>query len=120
MCPARERDMRRTCVLVADSTEARIFTTEIGPGRGGKPSLQFVERKSFVHPEQKIPSHELFSGSRSDSRGRFTGNVYTLDDHREQQLRASALKFAALALRELSELLRSEGIDRVVLAAAPR
>jgi protein required for attachment to host cells len=113
--------MKPTLVLVADATQARLFSVEQGPGAAGHPTLRLAELKTLINPERMMKSHELFKGNRSDAGGRSTGhNQYTFDDHRDAHERAFEQRFAALVKHELDALAADRHAERLVIAAGPR
>src|SRR5262245_48951877 len=107
--------MKPTCILVSDVTEARIFSVEIGRGAGGRPELRLVEKRSLVNPERMLKGQQLYSAMRGDAKRRVLGAAYTVDDHRQSHERNVERKFAALAAKELDQLAKEEGAERVVI-----
>ena len=100
------------CVLVADSSKAKILVAESGQD-------PLVEQKLLDHPEGRLREQDLVtdgSGSEGDSGGFGKHSMGHEGDARQQQ----AVKFAAEISAELDRLRRTGDLRRIYLMAPPK
>jgi protein required for attachment to host cells len=100
------------CVLVADSSKAKILLAESGQD-------PLVEQQLLDHPEGRLREQDLVtdgSGSEGDSGGFGKHSMGHEGDARQQQ----AVKFAAEISAELDRLRRTGDLRRIYLMAPPK
>lgn len=110
--------MYRACIAIIDAAHARLFTFE----RSNDPSgvhEEFAERRDLVNLGRRKRPSEKFSDSRPGST-RTGGLQYTFDDHRDANVEAHDAGFARTIVKELGELIKAEGAQRLIVCASPR
>ena len=100
------------CVLVADSSKARLFVAESG-------SDPLLEDRELDHPESRLREQDLVtdgSGSESDSGGYGKHSM----GHEGEARRQQAEIFADEISSEIDRLRRSTDLRRIYLVAPPK
>lgn len=100
------------CVVVADSSRARILVAESG-------SSPLVDQKDFIHPESRLKEQDLVSdgsGSESDSGGFGKHSM----GHEKAAHQKQAEAFAHELRDEIDKLRRTSDLRRIYLVASPK
>ena len=100
------------CVVVADSSRARIMVAENG-------NSPLVDEKDFIHPESRLREQDLVSdgpGSESDSGGFGKHSM----GHEKAAHQKQAEAFAHELRDEIDKLRRSSDLRRIYLVASPK
>ena len=100
------------CVVVADSSRARILVAESG-------SSPLVDQKDFIHPESRLKEQDLVSdgsGSESDSGGFGKHSM----GHEKAAHQKQAEAFAHELRDEIDKLRRTSNLRRIYLVASPK
>ncbi|HSD85930.1 MAG TPA: host attachment protein [Kofleriaceae bacterium] len=110
--------MYRACIAIIDAAHARLYTFERSSDASGIHE-EFSERRDLVNLGRRKRPSEKFSDSRPGS-SRTGGLQYTFDDHRDANIEAQDAGFARTIIKEVGELLRNEGAQRLIVCASPR
>jgi protein required for attachment to host cells len=110
--------MYRACIVVADASRARLFTFERSHEVEGVKE-EMIEHRDLVDLARRQRPAELFSESRPGS-SRTGGLQYTFDDHRDAHVAALDAAFARSIADELSKLVRTTHVDKLIICASPR
>ncbi|MCP1673093.1 protein required for attachment to host cells [Natronocella acetinitrilica] len=112
--------MSQYCVVVAEGSRARFFTVEPAelPELESGPNL--VERKSLTNPEHQAHDDEVFAETRAGRNRSNGGAAHGYDDHRAGHDAEMERRFARDIARELDEIARGNGTQRIVLCAEKR
>lgn len=100
------------CVVVADSSRARILVAESG-------NSPLVDEKDFIHPESRLREQDLVSdgsGSESDSGGFGKHSM----GHEKATHQKQAEAFAHELRDEIDKLRRTSDLRRIYLVASPK
>lgn len=112
--------MSQYCVVVAEGSRARFFTVE----RSEIPELEsgpnLVECKTMANPEHKAHDQAIYSDVRGGRNRSAHGSAHGYDDHRRQHDAEMERRFARDIARELDQLARGNGTQRIVLCAEKR
>lgn len=110
--------MNNYCVVVADSSRARLFTLEAPePGAGG-PNL--VERESLLNPEHEVAGQDKYSSTRTGTNANpHQGPGHSYDDHRRAQEAEHERRFARQVAQRACTLAHTSRATHVVIAAGP-
>jgi protein required for attachment to host cells len=110
--------MSEYCVVVAGSTETRIFTLEPAeiPEIQSGPNL--VERTALIGPQQQ--NHEARPGIERRRSRVANGQVHSYDDGGENHDREATRKFARDIVSAVERTVNRNGLQHVVLCADRR
>ena len=100
------------CVLVADSSKARILLAESGQS-------PLIDEKDFIHPESRLREQELVSdgtGSESDAGGYGKHSMGHERTAHEKELKNFAVELCV----EIDRLRQDSDLRRIYLVAAPK
>lgn len=103
--------MKATWILVADSSAARIFATDVPEG-------PLSEVEAFAHPEGRMPERELTSdlpGRAFDSAGQGRHIMESEVGPRQQ----AVVDFSILLAKRLERARVQREVERLVLVAPP-
>jgi protein required for attachment to host cells len=111
----------KTCVVVADRSRARLFSTVPGSERhGASPGEELEELESLTDPEGELTGNQLFSSTRSGTNRSPHGAQFEYDDHRERHRDEQERRFAKRIAQSLLTYLARENPKKLVLAVEPR
>ena len=100
------------CVVVADSSKARILLAENGRGA-------LIDDRDFVHPESRLREQDLVSdgtGNETDSGGYGKHSM----GHENAAHRKHAETFANELCGEIDKLRRNSDLHKIYLVASPK
>ena len=100
------------CIVVADSSKARILSAESGDG-------PLTDSKDFIHSESRFREQDLVadgSGSASDSGGYGKHSMGHENAAHQNQVETFARELSG----EIDKILRSSDLRRIYLVAAPK
>lgn len=100
------------CVVVADSSRARILVAESG-------NSPLVDEKDYIHPESRLKEQDLVSdgsGSESDSSGFGKHSM----GHEKAAHQKQAEDFSHELRDEIDKLRRTSDLRRIYLVASPK
>ncbi len=102
--------MRKTWVVVADNSRARIFTAET-------PSSPLIEVDSIVHPEARMHDRDITSDlpGRGSSSGGARHSYVTETDAKDHENAGFAKRIAGF----LDDARKSEKFRQLIIVAAP-
>ena len=110
--------MSNYCVLVADSSRARLFTLEpnSNPEIDDTPCL--VERRMLENQEATEKGTEIWSDSKGGYQGAQNGSgAHTYDDHRDRHRRENEKRFARDIAQEALTMARKVQARNLVVVA---
>lgn len=110
--------MSEYCIIVADTTRARLLSLETSTRGDGQTHL--VERLDLVNSELRAARLERHGQRRSDALGQVGGHHYVMSDHREQHDHDADERFAGEVIEEAARLSRSLGARQALVCAEPR
>jgi protein required for attachment to host cells len=111
----------KTCVIVADRSRARLFSTVAAPERhGASPGENLEELESLTDPEGEQTGEQLFSNTRSGTNRSPHGAQFEYDDHRERHRDEQARRFAKRIAQAILSYVARENPKRLVLAVQAR
>jgi protein required for attachment to host cells len=111
----------KTCVVVADRSRARVFSTVAGSERHGAISGEELEElEALTDPEGELTGVQLFSSTRSGTNRSPHGAQFEYDDHRERHRDEQERRFAKRIAQALVSYLARENPKKLVLAVEPR
>jgi protein required for attachment to host cells len=104
-------------LVVLDSARARLLRWQDpeDPDLDGSASL--TELADLVNPEGRLQDKEIFSTRLHTNRTTGAGQPHAFDDHREGNREESFRRFVRDVVRRLSEDLRQETFDRLLIMA---
>ena len=104
--------MQATWILVADAARARVFRIE-------RPRGPLIEEQDFVHPEERLPEHELGSDGHGRVRGP-GGRQHSLGPDEGALREREAGRFADELVVALREGREGDRFRRLYVVAPPR
>jgi protein required for attachment to host cells len=110
----------KTCVVVADRSRARLFSTVAGPERhGANPGEELEEIEALIAPEGEQTGSQQFSNTRSGTNRSPHGAQFEYDDHRERHREEQERRFARRIAQALVTYLARANPKKLVLAVEP-
>jgi len=114
-------DMSDYCVVVVDSTRARLFTLEAARVPEVESGPKLTEQKDLVNPEKGMQDRDVPADTRSGvNRAPQGGSGQSYDDHRTQHEHEFDRRFAKTVVAEVLSLVKSARARFLVLAAEPQ
>jgi len=110
----------KTHVIVADAARARVFLVQRSPEQHPNAPVSLKEVMAMVNSEAELRGKELFANARSGTNRAPDGHEYQYDDHRARHREEIERRFAKEISRWVTELVRNEDANGIVLAVEPR
>jgi protein required for attachment to host cells len=118
----QEHDMKQhTLVVVADGTDARLFTLEPAAEPSVESGPRLVERSDLVDTEHRLHGRDKYSTTRADFKlAPGDGPIHGFDDHRDRHDREHDRRFAADVAARAVALAQEQHATHLVIAAEAR
>lgn len=102
--------MQRACIAIVDAAHARIFTYDTD-----LPGAKLVEARDLASPGRQ--EHGRFT---NDNVEHHRNGMATRQDNRAENIAMQDERFAKDIVAEIERVLHAEGLEHVILVAAPK
>lgn len=108
-------------VVVADGTDARVFTLETPAQPSVESGPHLVEHTDLVDTEHRLHGRDKYSTTRADFKPNPGGGpIHGYDDHRDRHDREHERRFAADVIARAVALAQAKHATHLVICAEPR